>query len=183
MPEGLRHSLKDIKKAVIDDLEYQNMSKEKKALVCTQLVEHRNTKATAARASNVSTARDVASTMAIQEREVCIESIPPTRLLAYAMGLKMQALSQCTGAHVVTFMTRSHVNDQIVPAWFATSGSMHFFMDTLNLSAWDILRLMEQWACSKSASALSFPLAALHANEKYKILFNVRPFSPSGLKL
>jgi hypothetical protein len=51
-------------------------------------------------------------------------------------------------------MTRGHVDDGIMPGWFATSGSAHFFMDALNLSAWDILRMMEQWACAKSASKL-----------------------------
>jgi hypothetical protein len=67
---------------------------------------------------------------------------------------KMQALSERTGAHIVTFMTRGHVDDQVTPAWFASSGAAHFFMDALKLSAWDILRLFEQWACARSSSML-----------------------------
>jgi hypothetical protein len=82
------------------------------------------------------------------------------------MELKMQAFSECTGAHIVMFMTRGHINDQIMPRWFATSGSIHFFIDSLNLSRWDVLWLIEQWACVKSASMSSFALATPHAYKK-----------------
>jgi uncharacterized CHY-type Zn-finger protein len=63
-------------------------------------------------------------------------------------------------------MTQGHVDDQIMPGWFATSRSIHFFMDSLNLSGWDVLRLMEQWACMKSASMSFFSLATPHAYKK-----------------
>jgi hypothetical protein len=82
------------------------------------------------------------------------------------MELKMQALPERTDAHIVTFMTQGHVDNQIMPGWFATSGRIHFFMDSLNLSGWDVLRLMEQWACVKSASMSSFSLATPHAYKK-----------------
>jgi esterase/lipase superfamily enzyme len=70
--EGSRHSLKDIKAAASNNPAYQNMSKVEKDQVHTQLQSHRNLKATAARASNASAAKDVASTMSIQEREVYV---------------------------------------------------------------------------------------------------------------
>jgi hypothetical protein len=70
LPEGSRHSLKDIKAAASNDPAYQNMSEAEKDQARTQLQSHRNLKATAARASNASVAKDVASTMSIQEREV-----------------------------------------------------------------------------------------------------------------
>jgi hypothetical protein len=38
-------------------------------------------------------------------------------------------------------------------------------MDSLNLSGWDVLQLMEQWACKKSASMSSFSLATPHARK------------------
>ena len=64
----------------------------------------------------------------------------------------MQSLSERTGAHIITFMTRSNVDDHIMPGWYATSGSVHFFTDVLNLNAWDVVRMFEQWACAKSSS-------------------------------
>jgi hypothetical protein len=70
LPEGSWHSLKDIKVAASNDPAYQNMLKVEKDQVCAQLQLHCNLKATAARASNTSVAKDVASTMSIQEREV-----------------------------------------------------------------------------------------------------------------
>jgi hypothetical protein len=48
------------------------MSSEAKDEARAALLAHRNFKATAARASNTSAAKDVVSTMAIQEREVCV---------------------------------------------------------------------------------------------------------------
>jgi hypothetical protein len=90
----------------------------------------------------------------------------PFKFIADIMELKMQALSERTGAHIVMFMTQGHVDDQIMPGWFATSRSIHFFMDSLNLSGWDVLRLMEQWACVKSASMSSFSLPTPHAYKK-----------------
>jgi hypothetical protein len=70
LPEGSQHSLKDIKAAASNDPAYQNMSKAEKDQVRTQLQSHHNLKATAARESNTSVAKDVASTMSIQECEV-----------------------------------------------------------------------------------------------------------------
>jgi hypothetical protein len=72
LPEGSRHSLKDIKAAASNDPAYQNMSKVEKDQAHTQLQSHRNLKATTACASNTSVAKDVASTMSIQECEVCV---------------------------------------------------------------------------------------------------------------
>src|ERR1700737_3853129 len=48
------------------------------------------------------------------------------RSFADAAEPKMQALSERTGAHIVMFMTRGHVDDQVTPAWFASSGAAHF---------------------------------------------------------
>jgi hypothetical protein len=70
LPEGSRHSLKDIKVAASNNPAYQNMLKAEKDQACTQLQSHHNLKATAARTSNASAAKDVASTMSIQECEV-----------------------------------------------------------------------------------------------------------------
>ena len=71
MPEGSKYSLKDIKEAASNDPVYQHMSKEAKNDARAELQAHRAHQATAARVSNSATAKDVASTMAIQEREVC----------------------------------------------------------------------------------------------------------------
>jgi hypothetical protein len=66
LPEGFRNSLKDIK----NDPAYQNILKVEKDQACTQLQSHHNLKATTAHTSNTSVAKDVASTMSIQESEV-----------------------------------------------------------------------------------------------------------------
>jgi hypothetical protein len=71
VPEGDRKLLKEIKEAASNDPEYQNMSKDAKNEARAELQAHRNLKASAARSSNTSAARDVASTMAIQDHEVC----------------------------------------------------------------------------------------------------------------
>ena len=70
----------------------------------------------------------------------------------------MQALAERTGSHTVTFMTRGHVDDSVVPGWYATTGASHFFMDVLNLNPWDVVRLFEQWACARSSSQSCTPL-------------------------
>jgi hypothetical protein len=162
LPGGSKLSLKEIKQAASDDPAYQHMSKVAKDEARAQLQAHRNLKATAARPSNASAAKDVVNTMATQEREVCFISEPPSPNLAAdpIHQFKMRALSERTGAHIITFMTRGHVDDQVVPGWYATSGTMHFFMDVLNLSAWDVLRMFEQWACAKSSSKFT-PLSAV----------------------
>jgi hypothetical protein len=72
LPEGSKLSLRGIKDAVSNDPAYQNMSEKDKDDARALLLAHRNTKATAARVSNASAARDVSSTMAIQDREVCV---------------------------------------------------------------------------------------------------------------
>ena len=101
--------------------------------------------------------------MATQEREVCFVSQSPSpNLVADTVHQpKMQALSERMGAHVITFMTWGHIDNQVIPGWFATSGTMHFFMDVLNLSAWDVLQMFEQWACAKSLSKFTFLSAIL----------------------
>lgn len=75
VPEGTRKSLKEIKEAAGNDPEYQNMSKNAKYEACTELQVHHNLMAiaTAASSSNMSAAKDVASTMAIQDHEVWIK--------------------------------------------------------------------------------------------------------------
>jgi phosphoenolpyruvate carboxylase len=70
LPEGSRKTLKEIKEAAGSDPVYQAMSKEAKNEALAELQAHRNLKATGARASNASAAKDVVSTMAIQGREV-----------------------------------------------------------------------------------------------------------------
>jgi hypothetical protein len=73
----------------------------------------------------------------------------------------MQALAERTGVQVITFMTRSNVDDLVIPGWHATTGSVNFFPDVLKLSAWDVVRMFEQWACARSSSEFEFlPLVA-----------------------
>ena len=75
----------------------------------------------------------------------------------------MQALAERTGAHVITFITRGHVDDLVVPGWHATTDSVNFLPDTLKLSAWDVVRMFEQWACARSSSRLQFSSVAAGA--------------------
>lgn len=64
----------------------------------------------------------------------------------------MKALAARTGVHVITFMTRSHVNDDAMPGWYATPGSVNFFTEALHLNPWDVMRQFEQWGCAKASS-------------------------------
>ena len=162
LPGGSKLSLKEIKQAASDDPAYQHMSKEAKDEACAQLQAHRNLKATAARPSNASAAKDAVNTMAMQDREVSFisQSLSSNLATDAIYQFKMQALAERTGAHIITFMTRGHVDDQVVPGWYATSGTSHFFMDVLHLSAWDVLRMFEQWACAKSSSKFT-PLSSI----------------------
>jgi hypothetical protein len=66
--------------------------------------------------------------------------------------LKMQALAERTGVHMITFMTHGNVDDLVVPGWYATNGVVNFFTDILKLSTWDVMRMFEQWVCAKSSS-------------------------------
>jgi hypothetical protein len=72
VPEGSRKSLKEIKEAAATNPEYQNMLTEAQDEAHTELQAFRNLKATAARTSNTSAAKDVTSTMSIHECEVCV---------------------------------------------------------------------------------------------------------------
>jgi hypothetical protein len=75
----------------------------------------------------------------------------------------MQALAERTGAHVITFITRGHVDDLVVPGWHATTDSVNFLPDVLKLSAWDVVRMFEQWACARSSSKFQPSLATAEA--------------------
>ncbi|KAF8798251.1 hypothetical protein BYT27DRAFT_7218520 [Phlegmacium glaucopus] len=55
-----------------------------------------------------------------------------------------------TGAAVVAFFSRSHIEDMFEPNWICTPNATNFTQDTLNYSMWDITQLFEQWSCSKA---------------------------------
>jgi hypothetical protein len=72
LPEGSKLSLREIKDAASNDPVYQHMSKAAQDDARAELQAYRANKASAARVSNASAAKDAISTMAVQQREVYI---------------------------------------------------------------------------------------------------------------
>ena len=59
-------------------------------------------------------------------------------------------LSERTGAAVVAFFSRSHLEDTFEPNWICSPNAGSFSQEALNYGMWDISRLLEQWACAKA---------------------------------
>ena len=92
----------------------------------------------------------------------------------------MQTLAERTGVHVITFVTRGHVDDLVVPGWHATTGCANFFTDSLKLSLWDVVRMFEQWACARSLSKFQFPSTVEVAYREKQTRFSVKLCSLLG---
>jgi hypothetical protein len=63
---------------------------------------------------------------------------------------QIDALSERTGAVVIAFFSRAHIEDTFEPNWIASENAVNFTRDALGQGMWDVARLLEQWACSKA---------------------------------
>jgi hypothetical protein len=59
-------------------------------------------------------------------------------------------LSERTGAAVVAFFSRSHLEDTFEPNWICSPNAANFSQEAMDYGMWDISRLLEQWACAKA---------------------------------
>ena len=59
-------------------------------------------------------------------------------------------LSERTGAAVVAFFSRSHLEDTFEPNWICSLNTATFSQEAMNYGMWDISQLLEQWACAKA---------------------------------
>jgi hypothetical protein len=96
----------------------------------------------------------------------------------------MQALTERTGAHVITFITRGHVNDLVVPGWHTTTDSVNFLPDALKLSAWDVVRMFVQNSGHARDLQVGFNFSSAAAGADWgQTRFSVKPYSLYGPKL
>jgi len=63
---------------------------------------------------------------------------------------QITALSERTGAVVITFFSHAHIEDTFEPNWITSENAVNFTQDALGHGMWDVAHLLEQWACSKA---------------------------------
>jgi hypothetical protein len=157
-PTGDKLGLQELQTLAKDDPKLQQLTEEEKDELIQKLQEHRELKKTGTRASNRAAAQDVRLTLQHVNAEVKFSIHNPLTCLAHQTShIQLDDLADRTGIYAITFVTRGHVDDMTLPGWFATGDSAFFLRDHLKLEPWDIVRLFEQWACSrqKSKSSLS----------------------------
>ncbi|KAI0052972.1 hypothetical protein FA95DRAFT_1568927 [Auriscalpium vulgare] len=129
LPEGRKMKLADIKAAVANDPELQDITPERKREIMDLLSTHREEQKIGIRVSHKSAAQDVMATGA--------------RWTAEAENLYSR-----TGARSFTFITRSDINDTIQPSWMCGGDASGFFLQQLKQDPNDIARLFELWSVS-----------------------------------
>lgn len=141
----------EIRELVKEDSTYDNLSKEAEEEMKNELLSYRELKKKGARTTNKSAAQDYRSVCGSLNDEVCQPSPSMFNLITV---IQISALSERTGAVVVAFFSRSHIEDTFEPNWIASENASNFTQDALGHGMWDVARLLEQWACSKAKSML-----------------------------
>jgi hypothetical protein len=148
---GEKKKMAEIRELMKEDSSYDNLTKEQEEDMKNELLSFRDEKKKGARTTNKSSAQDYRSVCGNLNDEVSKQSPSMFNLLT---AIQISALSQCTGAVVVAFFSRSHIEDTFEPNWIASENATNFTQDALGHGMWDVARLLEQWACSKAKGTL-----------------------------
>ena len=164
---GDKKKMVEIRELIKEDSSYHNLTKEQEEEMKNELLSFREMKKKGARTTNKSSAQDYRSVCGNMNDKV---SQPSPSMFNPVTVFQISALSERTGAVVVAFFSRSHIEDTFEPNWIATENAVNFTRDALGHGMWDVARLLEQWACSKAKGILKYV---------YKIITNLSsPPSP-----
>ncbi|KAI5997120.1 hypothetical protein EDD15DRAFT_2163036 [Pisolithus albus] len=130
---GEKLSLQQIRDLAKVDPKYQEMTQDEKDELLRALTEYRALKNAGIRATNAAVAHDVQSTL--------------ERVFKILDGLALRS-----GIYVCLFATRGHVYDSSQPFWYGTDNVMDFWEDVLDVEPDELVRKLEQWACTQGKS-------------------------------
>ena len=148
---GEKKKMAEIRDLIKEDSTYDNLTKEQEEEMKNELMSFRNLKKKGARTTNKSSAQDYRSVCGNLNDEV---SQPSPSMFNLLTVFQISDLSERTGAVVIAFFSRSHIEDTFEPNWIASENAMNFTQDALGHGMWDVARLLEQWACSKAKGML-----------------------------
>ena len=146
---GEKKKMAEIRELIKGDTTYDNLTNEQEEEMKNELLSFREMKKKGARTTNKSSAQDYRSVCGNMNDEVSQTS---SSMFNFLTIFQISALSERTGAVVVAFFSRAHIEDTFEPNWIASENAVNFTWDALGHSMWDVARLLEQWACSKAKS-------------------------------
>ncbi|KAJ7588996.1 hypothetical protein C8J56DRAFT_1049936 [Mycena floridula] len=124
---GHKYKLSEIKAALDDDEELQNLTEERLEDLKQEVRESRETKALGARPSHVSEALDISNFNA-------------------RMADEFWKLHARTGAIGFGFVTRANLDCTAKPGWFVTGDAGEFVKEFFKYGMWDAMAVFESWA-------------------------------------
>ena len=142
--------LEELQEMAKEEPALQAISEERRKELIDELEEHRKLKKTGMRANNRAAAQDARLTLKRLHAEVRVMIILSLYQLTH--HFQIDDLAERTGVYMLTFHTRGHIDDETSPGWYATADAAFFVREQLNREPWDIVRLFEQWACSRERS-------------------------------
>ena len=154
---GEKKNMAEIRELIKGDSTYDDLTKEQEVELKNELLSFRELKKKGARTTNKSSAQDYRSVCGSMNDEVS-QPLTSSSMFNLLTGTVFQisALSDRTGAVVVAFFSRSHIEDTFEPNWIASENAVNFTQDALGHGMWDVARLLEQWACSKAKGLLKY---------------------------
>jgi hypothetical protein len=152
---GDKKKMAEIRELIKDDSTYENLTKEQEEEMKNEVLAFRELKKKGARITNKSSAQDYRSVCGNMNDEVS-QSFFSTWIINLLTVFQISALSERTGAVVIAFFSRSHIEDTFEPNWIASENAINFTQDALGHGMWDVARLLEQWACSKAKSMFEY---------------------------
>ncbi|KAJ6599946.1 hypothetical protein DFH09DRAFT_901650, partial [Mycena vulgaris] len=114
-----------------DEAIVTGFTKEEEEQLIETLREAREHKRVGVRASNVAAAVDTRSTVSEIQDEI-------------------MSLYERTGTRGIAFFTRGHLDDSVMPTVVQSGDAIAFCVEVLKKPAIDIVRLFEQWSCSRA---------------------------------
>jgi Fe2+ transport system protein B len=156
-PSDLKTIRADFSKDDYEEVK-EEMSDEEQKRLLKQLREHRELKHRGIRSTNRASAADAmqnANRVGDVVRHVFLGC-----LLFLNTLLQLMDLYERTGVRSIALFTRGHPDDPSVPHVVDSDETRSFFQEALGVSVLDILRLLEQWSCTRDKGMyhLFYPL-------------------------
>ncbi|KAJ3519261.1 hypothetical protein NMY22_g13288 [Coprinellus aureogranulatus] len=140
--ECVTKKLSEIREDVKSDPKMQDLTDDEKSAYLEKLRKHRDLQATGVRSSSHAANVDYAKTLNRLDREI-------------------NNLHERTGVEIVAAVTRSHINDPMVPSLITTEGAAKFFPDTLGMAPGEFTQRFELYSVNRKKDGPRNPSNAL----------------------